>query len=385
MRIEYDSFFFDCYLHLPKPIKKPATMNTTTTAVQPAPVKQRESITNVDFLPTVSIVMPFAPVTMPKKQLEQQFKTALAKVEAKLMNDYGVQKALPVIIKLRDKISKLNYNSTKKSVAIFVSPIADRMYYLDMPMAERISIDPKTKFSDLVRSKKQSTNFLMCTISQECCSLYLADGKKLQRIKYNSLDSMHPVAVENDDAGSNQFNSFLVKMDQGLSLMLQAYPLPVLMLAPGKILSSFNKMTKNQAQLVQSIVGDYTNVAEEALHEVMEYVVNCWDTFKLEYLLKQMEYAAAEGKLRAGIKDALLASPQKKIKLLLIESSYLTEPLAAKIYSASVKLDAVCNETYFMKDELDEVIKNVLTNGGDVEVMEDGMLRRHRHLAFIEA
>ena len=83
---------------------------------------EREAIATVQFLPAVSIIMPFTPVITLKKTLEYSLKNVMGKVEAMLSTHYTVEKAIPVIIKLRNLISSLNYNTHKKSIAIFVSP-----------------------------------------------------------------------------------------------------------------------------------------------------------------------------------------------------------------------------------------------------------------------
>ena len=120
---------------------------------------EREAIASVEFLPAISIVMPFTPVMTLKKNLEYNLKNVMGKVEAMLTTYYTAEKAIPVIVKLRNLIYNLNYNTHKKSIAIFVSPIAEKVYYFGIEMEEKIVIDPSFKISDIVCLKKKRKIF----------------------------------------------------------------------------------------------------------------------------------------------------------------------------------------------------------------------------------
>ncbi len=62
---------------------------------------KQEVSTSVRFLPAVSIIMPFTPVTTLKKNLEYQVKSAVGQVEAMLIEHYTMDQAIPVITRLK--------------------------------------------------------------------------------------------------------------------------------------------------------------------------------------------------------------------------------------------------------------------------------------------
>jgi hypothetical protein len=56
--------------------------------------------------------------------------SAADKIEIELRENYPEEKALPVIIKLRRLIKDIQYQSHNyKSIAIFVSPLTEKVYY----------------------------------------------------------------------------------------------------------------------------------------------------------------------------------------------------------------------------------------------------------------
>ena len=84
---------------------------------------EEKKVTDVPhYLPAVSIIQPFEPMMSLKSELELRLKHALDQVESELMANYPEDRALPVLLKLNWIIHNLNYNTHKKSVAIFVSP-----------------------------------------------------------------------------------------------------------------------------------------------------------------------------------------------------------------------------------------------------------------------
>ena len=82
---------------------------------------KREAIATVQFLPAISIIMPFTPVITLKKTLEYSLKNVMGKVEAMLSTHYTVEKAIPVIIKLRNLIAVINYNIKSGSFVFVLS------------------------------------------------------------------------------------------------------------------------------------------------------------------------------------------------------------------------------------------------------------------------
>ena len=56
----------------------------------------------------------------------------------------------------------------------------------------------------------------------------------------------------------------------------------------------------------------------------------------------------------------------------------------SETYEPFYKTDSNCNEVFFIKDEVDDIIEKVFENGGDVEFIDDGMLKDHRHIVLIE-
>src|SRR6266511_2566200 len=234
--------------------------------------EERAVMEEIKYLPTISILQPFAPMMSLKSELEYKLNQALEKVQSDLMDHYPADKALPVIMKLNIVIHNLNYNTQKKSIAIFVSPVTEKVYYLDILVEEKIVIDESFKIRDIIYSKKQDIEYLVLLLSTERSKMYLGSCEKFILIKSNVPENI--LAYKNDiaervsnfsDPGKRKeilLDKFLHEMDEGLSLVLKAYNLPVFVLATEKVLVHFNKITKNAEKLVEFIHGNYDDATE---------------------------------------------------------------------------------------------------------------------------
>lgn len=311
-----------------------------------------------------------------------------------LVAQYGFKTALPVLVRLRQLFAGLNFNTPKKSIAIFVSPVVDRVYYLEVEMEENIVIDPSFKISDIISCKKEKKEFLMLILNETFSNMYLGDGTSLCLIKSNKISNT-PGYENRLEEGSEHgagakaqqeavVKEFLSQMDMGLSIILTYYPLPVFVIGPQKLLEHFKTITKNEENLLQFIHGDHEETAGSELYCVMEHVVSNWKSIKQGHLLKQVMHAKAQNRLRTGLRDTLKASVQKKVKLLVVEKQLIYFSQISKPYSPLFKTASAGYENYFIKNDVDEVIKNVLESGGGVEFLDDGLLKNFRHIALIE-
>ena len=111
---------------------------------------EEQSVIGTSCIPAVSIILPFDPKMVPKSEVELRLKVSLQKVEKELLSNYSGEQALPVIKKLHRMIKSLNYNTHKKSIAIFATPRAEKVFYLDILVEEKIVIDESFEIRDLV-------------------------------------------------------------------------------------------------------------------------------------------------------------------------------------------------------------------------------------------
>ena len=101
----------------------------------------QEVMKAVHYRPAVSIIMRFETKVKRRNELIYSLKITADKVEKELEQSYPAEISLLVMQKIRQVISNLKVDVLKKSIAIYVSPVFEKVIYLDMTVEEKIIID----------------------------------------------------------------------------------------------------------------------------------------------------------------------------------------------------------------------------------------------------
>ncbi len=355
--------------------------------------KQQKQLIGTRYLPAVSIILPFEPKMSLKAEVEYRLKIAIGKVEKELMRNYSAEKAMPVINKLHQLARELNFNTHKKSIAIFVSPLVEKVLYLDIYLEEKIVVDESFELRDLVNSKKQIIQYLILLISGKSSKMYLGNCSKFILIKSNIPDSLQAFEKDNPDkvapCSDQHINKeilvekFLHDMDEGLTLILNAYPLPVFVMGEQSVLVHFKKTTKNEKSIVHYVQDNYEEAAESEIREAMVPYVAEWRKLKQRAVIQEIEKARSDNKLVYGIKEVCKASTHKNGRLLIVEKNFMY-PVQQGCHVDNIhKSDSNLHNRFYIKDTVDDVMEKILVGGGDVEFVDNDLLKDYGQIALI--
>jgi len=150
----------------------------------------QEVMKAVHYRPAVSIIMPFEAKANMKTELMHSLKFAADKVEKELQENYPDELSVPVMEKLRELISQLEVDGRKKSVAIFVSPVFEKIMFLDMAVEEKIIIDESFEIRDLVYCKKQLHKYMALLLSGKESRLFLGNSDRFVRLALSTPESV---------------------------------------------------------------------------------------------------------------------------------------------------------------------------------------------------
>jgi hypothetical protein len=352
-----------------------------------------EILQAVKYMPCVSIIMPFEPKMSLKTELEHRLKIAISKVDSEIMASYTEEKALAVLRRLRNLVKNLDFNTHKKSIAIFVSPLVEKVFYLDIPVEEKIIVDDSFEIRDLVYSKKEMHKYLVLVLSSKRTRIYLGNTHTFVRIVSNVPD--HVAAFKNDipervanfsdpsDRKEVMLEKFLRHTDEGLGILLKAYPLPLFVMGTDRVIGHFKKITHNAGRILGFVHGNYEEATEEELRNALQPQIADWKKVKEADLLRQLDQAAGAKKLVAGMENVWREAMHKKGRLLVVEKNF--------IYPAHLggEKDIIYSENneaghdFYIKDAVDDVIEKIFENGGDVEFVDPGVLQDYGRIALI--
>ncbi len=354
----------------------------------------REVMEALHYRPAVSIILPFEPKMNLKTELAHSLKTVADKVELELLENYPDEMAVLVMHKLRAIIKNLNFNTHKKSIAIYVSPVFEKVLYLDIAVEEKIIVDESFEIRDLVYSKKQMHKYLVLLLSGKESRMFLGNSKDFVRIVSNSPESVYayvndaPERVTNFSDPSERkeiiMDKFLLHVDNALDIILNAYHLPLFVLGPERILGHFKKLTKHAGAVIEFIHGNYEEATLPELKEILEPHIADWKKVKQKDLLNQLEDAAGKKKLAVGMKEVWREAMNHKGRLLVIEKNYMYAAEHGGSEEVIYKAEEPYSKFSYIKDAVDDVMEKVLETGGDVEFVDEDLLKDYDHIALMQ-
>jgi len=352
----------------------------------------REVMDALHYQPEVSVIMPFEPKMSLRAELTHSLKIAADKVERELLEKYPHEMSMLVTQKLRAIIKNLNFNTHKKSIAIYVSPVFEKVLYLDIPVEEKIMVDGAFEIRDLIYSKKQLHKYLVLLLSSRESRMYLGNSETFVKIISNAHESVYACLNEPPERSENfsdmserkeiVMEKFLHHIDNALDIVLNAYQLPLFVVGTERILGHFKKLTKHTPKVVEYVHGNYEEASLAELKKVLAPHVADWRKVMQKDLLNKLEEAASKKKLATGMKEVWSDAMSHRGRLLLVEKNYM---YAAQQSSEDVIYKAIEPYNHFscIKDAVDDVIEKVLANGGDVEFVDEGLLKDQHHIALI--
>ncbi len=344
--------------------------------------------------PAVSIVMPMESKISGKKELLHHLKLVIDKVEKEIMKTGSDDLKELVIKKLRSVAKNIELGNESKSIAIYVSPVFEKVMYLNIPVEEKIIIGESFEVRDLVYAKKEISKYLLLLLSGKSTKFFIYDSDKFMRLNSNMPDNINaylndaPERVANFSDKSvrkeTTLKKFLHGTDEGLSFLLKNHNLPVIVFGSKKTLGYFKNLTAHQKDILAYIHGNYEEATETELRGVLLSHSKDWEKEKIEGLAGKIESAANAKKLVTGIKEVREQASQHKGSLLIVEKNLMYAGRPGNSGDAIFNATGPGSEPLHIKDAVDDIIEIVLKDGGDVEFVDDGALSKYQHIALIK-
>ena len=330
---------------------------------------EEQAVVNaVRYQPSLSVILPFKSPVFLQTELHYKLKMVLDEVRTRLLSRYSAERAMPVLEKFAGLLGRLDLHTKKQSLAIYVSPLVEKVFYLDVPVEEKIVVDDSFYIRDLVYNKQEPVRYLILQLSAGQSRIYLADGAAFTHIRSHVPENVLAYVQDMAEKAGNfsdpekhkeiLLEKFLHHLDQGLSLVLKEYPLPVFVMGAERVLGHFEKITRNRKSLVQFVHGNYLEASGQELRDVLKPYLARWEDIRERASLAHLEPAMSAGRLEYGMKQVLRAAAEKKGRLLLVEKG-------------------------LEKENVNEVIENVLLTGGDVEFVGNGRLEKYGGIALV--
>lgn len=348
----------------------------------------------VPYRPAVSIIFPIDIRVSLKKELIHSLKSISGKVERELLATYPADVTSNVMEKIKNTINTVPFDKGRKSIAIFVSPVYEKVIYLDIPLEEKIMIDESFAIRDLVYAQTLAINYLLLVLSGNESRLFLGNNTSLLKV-----DAGLPVSAEsfeNDiaervanfsdmsDRKEIVMEKYLHHIDLALGSIWQTYQLPVFVIGTNRITGHFKQLTKHASAIRNYIHGNFDGSSTEALIKALTPSIQIWQQDKQNDMLHKVQEAADKKKLAEGIHDVWRESINNNGRLLVVEKDYSYVGYHGANETVIGNAAELSGEAGTIKDAVDIIIERVLQFGGEVAFVQNDSLKTYRHIALIK-
>ena len=353
----------------------------------------KEVINAVHYRPAVSILLPFDIKVNLQTEMEHTLKSAIDYAEKELLATYPAALSRVVIEKLKLLSTELSFDARKKSIAIFVSPVFEKVFYLDSLVTPKVVIDESFEIRDLVYSNAQQSEYLLLVLSANTAALYKGNTDLLAKIhdaiptssEAYKNDIAERVANFSDvtDRKEILMEKFLHHIDHALEPVLNKYQLPLVILGTDRIAGHFKQITRNTGYILDFVHGNFEEATTEELKMRLKGPSLKWHQLRQQQLMNEIADADGRKQLASGIHDVWMAALSRKGRILVVETNY-SYPIHNGDGNKLIASTSTDNKETRMKDAVDEVIEKVLESGGSIRFVDKGLLKDFRHIALIQ-
>jgi len=351
--------------------------------------KEVPVLTTSGSQPCVSVIMPFNPKMVSKSSLAFALQHVYKQVEEELSRNYTVETTEKMLGKLQNVVQHLDYTTHRKSIVIHVSPALEKIYYLNIPVVEKVIVDTSFEIRDFVLNKEDKHEFLLLVVNEQKEEIFIGNNERLKQLVYNRSINMRKGSSQHvsdfsktKTAKEKWIKNFLRYVDNGLDLILKAYPLPLFIMATEKTMGVFRQVTKHYQYITGFIQGNFENASQSELHKAIIPYIKNWIPVKEKDVMNRLRAAEYDRNLAAGIYDVWKHANGKHGQLLVVEKDFYCPayigPGGEIVFSISTGKE---NKTG-MRDAIDNIIERVLESGGDVEFVNE--LKKYDQIALIE-
>lgn len=344
--------------------------------------------------PCVSIIMSFEPKMQPKNQLAAALRSAVNRVDKKVFENFSTEMAMLVLHKLNTVIRQLNYSTHQKSIAIYVSPVFEKVLHLNFEVTETISVNKSFSIRNLIKNKKHLHQYLLLQLTENECRLYVNEKGKFGKVfsirQEDCLNHILPLEMHernnrcNEECELSNMGKFFRRIDDTIDLISNSYHLPLFIMGKEPLLTHFNIITKHSNLIIENIESNYEESNADGIKMIIEPYTSCWQNVQQKFLSNQLQAAATQNNFACGIADVYDAAMQHQGSTLLVDEDYRypsAENTGEHIIYKATKHPYI--RFSYVNDMVDEVIEKVLDAGGDVEFVNAKVIEDYKHIALI--
>lgn len=339
----------------------------TPALVRPLPLDAAAvmSLQSVRGYPCISLLLP----TQPGQRLGNADRAALERLASQART--RVREEAPpagerALRRLDDAVTAIIDRPVTEAVALFVNADVAEVVDLPLPVEPRCVVDPTFATRDLVRALHRTPRHVLLLLAAD--EARLLDG---------SLGHLTPAAsstfpMRADEKGV-EGEPFLRRVDKALGAYLRLHPAPLVVAAAEPTASAFTRLSANTARLAGLIEGNHLRTPLPRLNAQVRLIIEGYLLSREAEALELVATRRGQDRAVLGIDACWRAARWERPEMLAVEEGFF---YPAWVSDDGDELTATNSpaELGAIDDVVDELIEGVLTRGGWVALVQDGVI-----------
>jgi len=269
------------------------------------------------------------------------------------------------LARLDEAVAAVLDRPVHEGLALFVNAEVAEVVDLPIPVEPRCVVDPTFATRDLVRALHRTPRHVLLLLAADEARLF--DGSLGALVP--AASAKFPMRAGDGLAGE----SFLRQVDKALGAYLRLHPAPLVVAAAEPTASTFGRLSANTSRLAGIIPGNHLR---SPLPDLAGQVRLVMEGYLLSREAEAMELVTTRrGQRRAvlGIDECWRASRWERPEMLAVEEGFFYPAWISEDGDELTPTDDPA-ELGAIDDVVDELIEGVLTRGGWVALVQDGIV-----------
>jgi len=348
---------------------------------------------DVRTYPSLSITMPTHRTAPDNRQDPIRLRNLVAQATDRLLGEFSRRELEPLFTRLDGLVAAIDWRNTLDGLALYVNRDVARSFVLPFTLAERVVVDETFFTRDLVYALNHSPRYWVLALSEKPTRLFEGRREALVEVTGNGFPLTHEgpggatelpggLGVRKSAYRDERHRQFFRQVDGVLAQVMATDRLPLVVVGVDRFIAFFQEVTAHSDAILTTMTGSHDRTSAYELGRMVWPLVQANLADRKRKALEMLDAAVGAQQYVSTIGEVWRMARDGRGRLLLVEEDYHSPAL---VDESGRHLTLVDDPTTpgAIDDAVDDAIEAVLSRGGEVVFVDNGLLEKHSRIALI--
>jgi len=343
--------------------------------------------------PSVSIILPTYRTAPENLKDPIRVKNLVKEAEDRLLQEFTWREVDSLTTRLHDLVEHLDYQYMTEGLAIYVNKDFARAFSLPFKPAEQVVVGETFATRNLVLALNRTQRYWVLSLGDKPTRLLEGVRDSLVEITEGGFPMTNegPGAATklpggqgiNTSAYRDEMNrQFYSAVDAAFKEFMVDDELPLVVAGVDRTVTFFQEVSSHTSAIIGTLRGNYDKTSVYELAELVWPLVKANRAVQVDEVLAELDAAISAQKYATSITEVWHMAQEGRGSTLIVETGF---HYPARVDETGLFLTPADDATApgVIDDAVDDVIETVMSKGGKVVFVDDGVLEQYQHIAMI--